>query len=71
MTRAVVKLLEYIQERKDKGEAIASSTYDAKDLMRMSYVCRTAEETRAIFKALTNQKNQMFSVYKIKNGFEK
>jgi len=71
MTRAIVKLLEYIEKRKNAGGAISSSTYDAKDLMRMSYVCRNAEETRAIFKALTNQKNEMFSVYQIKNGFEK
>jgi hypothetical protein len=52
------------------ARVIASSTYDAKDLMRMSYVCRNAEETIAIFNALTNQENQMFTVYQIKNGFE-
>lgn len=36
----------------------------------MSYVCRNANETKAIFEALTIQPNVYFTVYQIKNGFE-
>lgn len=53
MVRALVKLAEYIEEKKRAGGDITTSVMDAKDLLRMSFVCRDAQETKAIFQALT------------------
>lgn len=41
---------------------------DCKDILRMSYVCESAEDTEALFNALTTE-TEDFSVYAVKNGF--
>jgi len=67
--RAVVKLLEYITEtmKESLGE-VKSSVMKVKDVLRCSVKCRTAADSKRIFKNLTRD-NAFFRVFRCKNDF--
>ena len=57
-----------LQKQKDGTEGSESALYEIKDLLRMSLITDSPEETIEIVNAMNNLKN--VQVVQVKNGFE-
>lgn len=55
LTKALVDLKGFINDKMEANKPVTSSVYDLKDLLRCSFVCNTTEETKRLFYVLTSE----------------